>query len=112
MFGTVASNGDAEHWATDDLKLEDGERRELVRQVFAIENYHRHLKQCCGVERAVVRSAKAQKCHILLSLRALVRLEAHRLLTGISGYAAKTNLIREAIRLYLRQPSITLEATA
>jgi len=112
VFGTVASNGDAEHWATDDLKLEDGERRELVRQVFAIENYHRHLKQCCGVERAVVRSAKAQKCHILLSLRALVRLEAHRLLTGISGYAAKTNLIREAIRLYLRQPSITLEATA
>ncbi len=117
VFRTVAANGDAEHekfehWATDDLKMEDGERRELVRQVFAIENYHRQLKQCCGVEKAQVRSAKAQKCHILLSLRAFVRLEAHRLLTGISGYAAKTNLIREAIRLYLRQPSITLEATA
>ena len=56
--------------------------------------------------------ARAQKCHISLSLRAFVRLEAHRLLTGMSGYAAKTNLIREAIRLYLRQPTITLEATA
>jgi hypothetical protein len=32
--------------------------------------------------------------------------------TGISSYAAKANVIREAIRLYLRQPSITLEATA
>ena len=112
VFRTVASNGDAEHWATDDLKMEDGERRELVRQVFAIENYHRQLKQCCGIERAQVRSAKAQKCHILLSLRAFVRLEAHRLQTGISGYAAKANLIREAIRLYLQKPTIQLEPTA
>ena len=117
LFRTVASNGDAEHkkiehWATDDLKMEDGERRELVRQVFAIENYHRQLKQCCGIERAQVRSAKAQKCHILLSLRTFVRLEAHRLQTGISGYAAKANLIREAIRLYLQKPTIQLEPTA
>ncbi len=92
--------------------MEDIECRDLVRQVFAIENYPRQLKQCCGVEKAQVRSAKAQKCHLLLSVRAFVRLEAHRLLTGISGYAAKTNLIREVIRLYLRQPSITREATA
>lgn len=112
VFRTVAANGDVEHWATDDLKMEDITRRELARQVFAIENYHRQLKQCCGIERAQVRSTQAQKCHILLSLRAFVRLEAHRLHTGISGYAAKANLIREAIRLYLRQPSITLEATA
>jgi putative transposase len=117
VFRTVAPNGDAEHekieyWATDDLKMEDSERGELVRQVFAIDNYHRQLKQCCGIEKAQVRSATAQKCHIVLSLRAFVRLEAHRLQTGISGYAVKANLIREAIRLYLRQPSITLEATA
>ena len=112
VFRTAAKNGDAEHWATDDLRMEDGERGELARQVFAIENYHRQLKQCCGVERAQVRGAAAQKCHIVLSLRAFVRLEAHRLRTGMSGYAAKAGLIREAIRLYLRQPSITLEATA
>lgn len=112
VFRTVAENGDAEHWATSDLKMEHITRREIARQVFAIENYHRQLKQCCGIERAQVRSAKAQKCHILLSLRAFVRLEAHRLQTGISGYAAKADLIREAIRLYLRQPSITLGPTA
>lgn len=112
VFRTVAPDGDAEHWATDDLEMGDAARQDLARQVFAIENYHRQLKQCCGVERAQVRSARAQKCHILLSLRAFVRLEAHRLRTGISGYAAKAGLIREAIRLYLRQPSITLEATA
>ena len=112
VFRTVAPNGDAEHWATDDLKMEDGERSEWVRQVFAIENYHRALKQCCGVERAQVRSVQAQKCHIILSLRAFVRLEAHRLQTGISGYAAKAGLIREAIRLYLQKPTILLKPTA
>ena len=91
MFRIVAPNGDKEHWATSDLRMEEITRQDLARQVFAIENYHRQLKQCCGIERAQVRSAKAQKCHILLSLRAFVRLEAHRLQTGISGYAAKAD---------------------
>ena len=112
VFRTVAPNGDAEHWATDDLKMEAGERRDLSRQVFAIENYHRALKQCCGVERAQVRSVHAQKCHIVLALRAFVRLEAHRWQTGISGYAAKASLIRDAIRLYLQRPTIILGPTA
>ena len=120
-FRTVAPDGDAEpddaeprteHWAASDLEMTETTRDDLARQVFAIENYHRQLKQCCGVERAQVRSARAQKCHILLSVRAFVRLEAHRLRTGISGYAAKADLIREAIRLYLKQPSITLGPTA
>jgi len=39
-------------------------------------------------------------------------LEAHRLQTGISGYAAKANIIREAIRLYLQKPTIHLAPTA
>jgi len=101
-----------EQWATNDLKREAGERRDLSRQVFAIENYHCALKQCCVVERAQVQSAQAQKCHIVLSLRAFVRLEAHRWETGVSGYAAKAGLVREAIRLYLQNPTIILEPTA
>jgi len=112
VFRIVAPDGDTEHWATSDLRMTEITRADLARQVFAIENYHRQLKQCCGIERAQVRSVQAQKCHILLSLRAFVRLEAHRLQTGISGYAAKAGIIREAIRQYLRQPSITLETTA
>jgi putative transposase len=101
-----------EHWATSDLSLTETQRQELSRQCFAIENYHRALKQCCGVERAQVRKAEAQKCHILLSLRAYVCLEANRLKTGLSGYAAKAEVVREAIRQYLRRPTIQLEPTA
>jgi len=112
VFRVVAANGDPEHWATSDLKMMEITRSDLARQVFATENYHCQLKPCCGVERAQVRSIKAQTCHILLSVRAFVRLEAHRLQTGISGYAAKADIIREAIRLYLRKPTILLEPTA
>jgi putative transposase len=112
VFRIVAQNGDKEHWATSDLKMVEADRAELARQVFAIENYHRSLKQCCGIERAQVRKAQAQKCHILLSVRAFVRLEAHRLQTGMSGYAAKADIIREAVRLYLQKPTIQLASTA
>jgi len=44
-------------------------------------------------------------------LRALVRLKAHQLRSGVSGYAAKANLIRETIRLYLQRPTIQLVPT-
>jgi putative transposase len=75
VFRIVALNADtqqAEHWATSDLSMMEITRDALARQVFAIENYHRQLKQCCGVEGAQVRSVQAQKCHIVLSLQAFV----------------------------------------
>lgn len=115
VFRTVARDGDAEHcahWATSDLEMTPGQRDTLARQCFAIESYHRGLKQCCGVERAQVRSAPAQRRHILLAVRAFVRLEAHRLQSGLSWYAAKAGIVREAIRAYLAQPTICLGANA
>jgi putative transposase len=112
VFRIVAANGDTEHWATSDMTMTQRQRADLARQVFAIETYHRSLKQCCGIERAQVRKAQSQKCHILLSVRAFVRLEAHRLQTGRSGYATKWAIIREAIRLYLLQPTVILQPTA
>ena len=99
-------------WATSCLEMSAAQRDERERQVFAIENYHRGLKQCCGVERAQVRGARAQKRHITLALRAFVRLEVNRLRTGHSWYAAKTAIVREAVRTYLAPPTIQLSPTA
>lgn len=110
--GTNKSKEQVEYWATSDLSLTQQQRQELSVQCFAIENYHRSLKQCCGIERAQVRKAQAQKCHILFSVRAFVRLEANRLRTGLSGYEAKADLIRQAIRHYLSQPTMQLQPTA
>ena len=70
----------------------------LRRGGFAIENYHRGLKQFCGVERCQAARA-AQRNHIGLALRAFLRLEWHFFTTGVSGFEAKLRLIREAVQV-------------
>ena len=77
VFRTDDPNGVAEYWASSDLGLEDAARQYYAELSFAIENYHRDLKQKCGVERCQVRSERAQRKHIGFSLRAFLRLEWH-----------------------------------
>ena len=71
---------------------------------FAIENYHRYLKQTCGVERSQARSTRTQRNHIGLPLRAFLRLEWHFFTTGISCHEAKKRVVRDAVRRYLSEP--------
>ncbi len=75
---------------------------------FAIENYHRDLKQNRGVEKCQVRSERAQRHHIGFSLRAFSRLQWHFFTTGISEFEAKLRLIREAVQGYLENPVFRL----
>ncbi len=79
---------------------------------WTIENYHRGIKQFCGVERAQVRAARAQRNHIGLALRAFLRLESHCYHRGISWFEAKHAIIREAVRNYLAHPLYSLTSTA
>ena len=104
VFRTVAPDGHAEYWASDDLDLTDTRRVELEGLAWGIEMYHRAIKQCCGIERCQVRSAAGQRQHLLCAVRAFLRLEAHRLRTGTSWYEAKRAIIREAVRCYLTHP--------
>jgi putative transposase len=62
------------------------------------------LKQCCGVERAQVRAARAQRNHIGMAIRAFLRLERHFDATGISRYEAKARIVRGAVRAYIANP--------
>ncbi len=112
MLRTVAPDGDAEHWATDDLGMSEPTREELASQGWGIEEYHRGPKQCCGIERCQLRSAEGQGAHFGFSLRAFLRLEANRIRTGVSWYEAKTAIIRDAIRSYLAHPFYQLPPTA
>lgn len=112
VFRSVSRDGDAEHWATDDLEMLEEEREALSSRGWGIEGYHRGVKQCCGIERAQVRGARAQLNHLAYSIRAFIRLEVHRLRRGISWYEAKASIIREAIRTYLANPIFTLAPTA
>lgn len=112
VFRTVSREGDVEYYATDSLEADGAECGVLSALGWRIEEYHRGIKQCCGVEKAQVRSASAMINHIGMSLRAFLRLEAYRLRTKISWYEAKTALIRDAIRAYLAQPIYLLSPTA
>jgi putative transposase len=87
-----------EYWASSAVDLRAEEREELSRQARGIEAYHRGLKQCCGVAQAQMCQEQAQRNHILLALPAFLRLELHRLRTGVSWDAAKTAIVRDAIR--------------
>ncbi|MBA3480547.1 MAG: IS701 family transposase, partial [Pirellulales bacterium] len=114
VFRTVAPNGDATHWATNDLGLDETGRLVFAELSWSIEEYHRGLKQFTGVERCHIRSARGQRNHIALAIRAFVRLEYHRFTTGISWFAAKTAIVRDAVRAYLEKPLYRLprETTA
>jgi putative transposase len=112
VFRTVARDGGAEHWATDDFEMGESEREELEWAGWGIETYHRALKQCCGIERAQARGAQAQRNHLGLALRAFLRLEANRLENGVSWYEAKHSIVRDAVRRYLAEPLYLLSPTA
>jgi putative transposase len=112
VFLIALPDGGREYWATNDLAMGELTRRKYAEWAWGIEVYHRGLKQHCGAERAEVRAARAQRNHINCAIRAFLRLEQHRLVTGVSWWEAKTAIIREAIRLYLTHPRYTLSSTA
>ncbi len=76
----------------------------LAERTWAIENDHRGLKQCCGVERCQARAGRAQRNHIGMAIRAFLRLERHFYATGVSWYEAKARIVRGAVRAYIAQP--------
>lgn len=112
LFRTVSRDGHAEHWATSRLAMTEGERAALERQAWGIESYHRSLKQHCGAERSQVRSAVGQANHLLLSVRAFLRLEVHRMRTGVSHFESKCRIVRGAMRSFLAEPTLAHLPTA
>jgi putative transposase len=112
VFAIVARDGGIAYWATNDLGTDELGRLALAERIWAIEEYHRGLKQYCGAERAQARGHTAQRNHIGLAIRALLRLEWHRYSTGVSWAEAKARIIRGAVRTYVARPLYVLPETA
>jgi putative transposase len=112
VFKVVSRDGDIEYWATNDLAMDELRRLELAERCWAVEEYHRALKQCCNVERCQARSARAQRNHIGMAIRAFVRLSWNFYTTGVSWYEAKTAIVREAVRAYRSCPLYKMTVTA
>jgi putative transposase len=112
VFRTVARDGDAAYWVTNDPGLGEEGRLAYAELAGSVAEYHRGLKPHTGVERCQVRHAQAQRNHIGWAIRALVRLGYHRFTTGVSWFEAKLRIIREAVRRAVSQPLYELPATA
>ena len=111
-FRIATTDGGAEHWITNDLSMDEPTRLTFAGRAWAIEEYHRGLKQHTEVERCQARRARSQRNHIGCAIRAFVRLGWHRFTTGISWFEAKWSVIREAVRAFLTQPRYRLPEPA
>ena len=84
VFKVVSRDGDIEYRATNDLAMDELTRLSHAGRCWGVENHHRGLKPCCGVEWAQVRAARAQRNHIGLAIRAFLRPERPFYTTGVS----------------------------
>jgi putative transposase len=112
VFRVVATNGDTDYWATSDLEMDALTRLKYGDFSWRIEEYHRGMKQFCGVEGCQARRAKAQRNHIGLAIRAFLRMECHCFALGLSWFQAKLDVIRHAVRTYLANPTMLLPKCA
>lgn len=104
VFKIVAKDGDIEYWATNNLMMDEIRRLTLAERSWAIEDYHRILKQTCSVERCQLQSSRSQKNHIGLAIRAMARLTWTFFQTGVSQYELKRSIVRDAVRKYRNKP--------
>lgn len=108
VFKIGTKDGDIEYWATDVLEMDEAEREKVGGYSWKIEEYHRGIKQFCGIECCQARKSLSQRAHIMFSLRAFLRLEIERFRKGISWFESKRKIIRGAIRSYVQFPAHSL----
>jgi putative transposase len=82
--------------------MNETEREKLAKKSWKIEEYHRGIKQFCGVEKCQARKEESQRAHIMFSLRAFLRLELIK--GGISWFEAAMKIRRVAVKAYLNDP--------
>jgi hypothetical protein len=105
VFRILHADKEPEYWATDMLNASESDRKSCRDLGWNIEEYHRGIKQCCGIERCRGRKEEVQRGHILLSLLAFLRLESYRLKSGISWYESKRQIHRSATSLFIAKPT-------
>lgn len=108
----VLREREVQYWCTNDLKMTEVQRQVLAGKAWNIEVYHRGLKNACHAEHFQCQTEEKIRGHLLLSVRAFLRLEYCRIQHFTSWYESKMAVIRGAVRDYLRSPTLILPATA
>lgn len=88
---------------SETLKQTDSAEFQKLHDIhWEIENFHRAIKQVCGIGRFMVRDSDAIRNHIFCSLHAFVKLELMRTEKLISNwYEVQRNLFKNVVREYI-----------
>lgn len=97
VYRFVAKNGRTDYIGTNIESPTREQIQDYVKKRWNIETYHRELKQTCGLERCQARTSRAQRNHILLSVKAWMKYFTRRCLDGLSYYEQKWEIIKPAI---------------
>ena len=106
LFRIISKAGTAEHWAINDLEMDELGRLTLAETSWKIEEYYRGLKQVTNVEGCQRRKAQAQRSRIGLAHRALLVFERYCFRTGYNWVATKAKIFQEAVRAFRENPWI------
>lgn len=112
VFKFVAKNGRIDYVATNMNKPTRLKVKSITKARWAVEVYHREIKQTCGIERCQVRTSRAQRNHIFLAITAWFAQHKRRIAQKISLYQQQWNVIKysihDHIKLLMRQQKLNL----
>jgi len=108
IFKITTPDGRIGYFATSDKEKHQKDVKEVYAFRWKIEEYHRGLKQATGISRCQARKGRIQRNHIFCSILAFVALEKRRISTGISWYETKRQIIKNALKFYLKDPFVAL----
>jgi len=104
VFKSAPTDGRVEYYGTSNLNLTAADVERIYGKRWQIEEYHRGLKQQCGIAKCQARTDRSQRNHIWAAIHAFVILELHRKATNTSWQEAKRAIVRHAVRDYLLKP--------
>ena len=103
IFRFVAKNGRTDYIGTNSENPTREQVLDFVKRRWAIEVFHRELKQTCGLVCCQARTGRAQRNHIALAILTWINQAKLRKQFSCSFYQLKWNVIKDAISYCLRQ---------
>jgi len=102
VFRFVASSRRTDYIATNFESPTRDQVVAIMKARWAVEVYHRELKQTCGIERCQARTGRAQRNHIGLAIAAWFSQHRRRCLEKITLYEQNWQIIKQAITVKMQ----------
>ena len=109
VFRVVASNGDTEYVATNDISQSSTDDvKDVCANRWKIEEFHRELKQLTGVSKCQCRKARIQRNHIGCAILVWLRLKDLANQMNLTIYQLKQGLLSDYLSRELQTPTLKM----